>query len=331
MLELLPTISGKSALEAANQFMLSVSSEDILNQLPPELLEFVKNRFLIPASFDQPDMPLLSETNSLQVTFIKKIAGKTKDKTFDGQEQITGTIIGKSIIEKPFPLIILAAWVTRQYGYYDQSKGEMVVYCESRDGITPSIANEWGTLTCTECQYHPKNRPDWKDDPEKDDRCKQKISIFGLGGDWKDFYLLQISGLGIIDFYGRQIGKEISAMKRVGEPYYHRVFMVGTERDTGGEHRYKVVSTLPTIRTSGTPDSRKVFWEFDKDERDHRNNITLAALSALQKLGMKYRDEFQERGKLSLKGSLEIKNKLASIEEDDDSEKRPTGKDLGLD
>ena len=299
--DLIPAVVAPSALKVAEQITLSMGDDAVLAHLPPELKALILSRFIVPSKLDQPDMPLLGEEQGFRATFLKKISGNTKDKTFNGEEQLDGTVIGKSVFPKPFPFIALLAWTIRTYGYWDSDAGVAVTHCESRDGVTPSMVNEWGATACTSCPHHPDKRPKWGEDKNRSERCRQKICIIGIGGDWKDLYVLQIAGLGIISFYSQKMGKALNAAKRIGDPYFMTTFMLGTVKDERKNPQYEVMSVMPTIQAPGG--KTKSLWVLDSDEK---RVSTMAALEGLQKLCVQYRNEFQEAGRNHYNAQLEM-------------------------
>ena len=199
----------------------------------------------------------------------------------------------------------------------------MVVYCESRDGFTPMMVNDWGALKCSECAYDSSNRPKFGKDPSPKERCKRKVNIIGIGGDWKDIYVFQIAGPQIIDFYLNKVLNELEVAKSEGEPYFLRTFFLDTYKD-GAFHNYQVKKVIPTLRTVNVSDDTEVLWDI---ENESELETTLETLEGLQKICMQYKKERQEAGKAALKKQLELKNEEEESSEDLVEEAKAMGYD----
>ena len=329
----LPALKGETAREQVLAIEPSISSKEVLDALPEELTQFTLQRLVTSNTIEQPTLPGTRARTTLSVTYLKLISPNVRDKTFRGQTLVDGTVVGKTPFYKPdkknvggFPFIILGAWIERSYGRWNQADERMETFCESRDGVVPSVVNDWGALRCEECPHHPSNRPKYNDDPRQQDRCKSIYNLIGVGGDWRDFYVLSIKGKPIMSLYYKQIVPHIRTLTEDNLPWFASAFMLGTVK-SGNYYEWEIRNILPTVALDQYPGETALFSFEDSGDPEAGPDLTFQVLEQLQVIANNYIQERQESARQALEKALDTSVQPVSAGSSDDDDNDAEGDD----
>jgi len=332
----LPAIIGDTAKEKSKALVPAI--KDHLHLLPEDLVGLMRSRFF-PVKSNTPQMPMQGDQKALSTSWVKTINPLTQNKTFMGQQLLDGTILGKTVLFKPgpnsepFPFIVMGAWEERMLGSWDSQKGSMNTRCQSRDGITPCQINAWGATVCEECPKHKNNRPKYNDDTEsKTERCKMSINLIGIGGDFMDFYILQIKGGAIIDVFSKGFKKQLQEVASRGMPWYGLTFFLNAVQD-GNFWGLQIANMLNTIPVPMNPDPDFANWKLHPDDPQNSAIATFAVLEELQTMAQMYIKERQQAARASYEKALASQSQISAQggEGDDEETEVEGGGAEGLD
>jgi hypothetical protein len=319
----LPALCGDSAREKLAAMEVPCTAPAVLEKLPDGLRDFVRNRISTEDQLAQPALPGMGESANLRVSYLKLLQPNSRNKTFRGNELPGGSVVGKTPLFIPkkkemlegFPFIALTAWQERVQSKFDKATEQTETFCQSADGVTPSMANSWGAKECKACPRFPKNRPDYDDDPNQDQRCKSIYNILGVGGDFKDFYVLTVKGKAIMPVYFRGFIPHFRTMVQDNLPYYAYTFMVGSA-PSGQYFQYEIRNVIPTVQLPGYPSEDTYFTS----DNDISPKLADQLLGNLQKIAQGYVDERQQAARDNVKAFLEMETPITTPETGNDEE-----------
>jgi Zn ribbon nucleic-acid-binding protein len=326
---MLPAIIGATAKELEANLIPAVSN--LLGAMPPDLACLLQKRFIAPTLNPQPLLPGMGDRKGIDVSWIKVLNPQTQNKTFRGKRLHDGTVLGKSVFfvpgesENPFPFIVLGGWEERQLGGWDTKKNSMDTKCQSRDGLSPAMKNAWGAVECVKCKHDTRNRPKYEKETEydqKNSRCKKKMNLIGIGGDFEDLYILQIGGKAIVDFYSKTIKKQLLEASSMGLPWYARTFMLSTVED-GTYWTWQLEDVVDTFVAPGYPDTGSTFWS---GLSPSQSELVLQTLKVLQLLANKYITERQDAARQALAIHQETGERVELAPDED----TPAGDTVGI-
>lgn len=325
----LPALPGATAKERAESLVPAV--KDFLHMLPDDLVTLMRSRFILPSQLDMPDLPMTGNQTSLDVSWVKVINPLTQNKQFNGEQQIDGTVLGKTVLykpgtkgAKPFPFIVLSAWEERLLGAWDSQKQVMNTRCSSRDGVVPSIANPPAKL-CEECPHDTRNRPKYDKDPgAKTERCKKSVNLIGIGGDFQDFYVITIKGPSIIDVYSKGFAKELRGVAQRGLPWYSKMFFLHTVQD-GTFWGLEIANVLNTVPTPQSPDPDLAYWSLKEEDPENSLRVTFQVLEQLHQMADMYKKELQARARESAEKQQAAQETIQAPVEGDDEDSQDVG------
>ncbi len=326
----LPALRGSSAKEKLETLEPSLTAKEILDVLPGQLNTFILNRVATSDQLAQPPMPGMGGGDNLRVSFLRLLQPNSRNKAYRGTDMPAGSVIGKTPLYIPkkkemvggFPFIVLTAWQERVQSKYDQASEQTTTYCQSADGVVPSMQNSWDTKKCKSCPRFPKNRPDYDVDPDPTERCKSIYNIIGVGGDFKDFYILTVKGKSIMPVYFRGFIPHLRTLTYDGLPYYSNTFMVGTA-PSGPYFQYDIKSVIPTVKLEGYDDD-PFFAADDPNSRD----VTLQMLAHLQNIASTWVTEKQAAARANVQSFLEMTTPIPETDDNDDDEYEDDAKGL---